>query len=457
MPNFRRSKAEAIAGLPEWLRRPEAELVEPEVLEQDEPGAVEPDAPELAQEQLVGADNFQTPQAPAGEVNNATAPQRFEAPETANWQIPNKPAEAPRSRYVPTAAADQMVKGREAEVVRGVGIPWHGRDHIRCPYGTHPDNNPSWRLTEQGKAICTCRSAHSVFDVVMATEGVDFDTAKLRAAEILGRQDAIVEPGESSKGVNLAQLAEAKGLPVAFMQEHGCFDLRRHGKYHTAAVGMTYRAATGGKTWLRIRTELSGNSKKKFRWKTGDKEAPLFGAHMAHALPAAGYVVLVEGETCALTCWYHGIAALGLPGAGTWNEERHASLLDGVETIYVIVEPDSGGAATLRWLARSSIAPRTRLVHMPAATKDPSSLYLAVGENFKTAWQALLDAAEPFDAQKHAPPATPEMAAPPSGKGISYDDFWSYLPQHNYFFEPTGAFWPGSSVDSQLPWVPAAN
>src|SRR5207237_1332952 len=83
----------------------------------------------------------------------------------------------------------------EAEGVRGVGVPWHGHDHSRCPYGTHADNDPSWRLTEQALAICSCRPAHNVFQVVMTMEGIDFDAAKLRVAEILGRDDLIIEPG----------------------------------------------------------------------------------------------------------------------------------------------------------------------------------------------------------------------------------------------------------------------
>jgi hypothetical protein len=393
------------------------------------------DDPELAGEQLHVDVKFQTPQESAVEVNNFPTSGSVEAPPP------------PRARYVKTADAEQMIKGREADVVRGVGIPWHGRDHIRCAYGTHPDHDPSWRLTEQGLAICTCRTAHSVFDVVMTMRGIDFDGAKLLVAEILGRDDLIVTPGESG-GCTLVQLAEAKKLPIEFLREHDFFDLQKQGKYHNrAAVGISYKDRDGEKKWLRIRTELSGNSKRKFRWKTGDAGAPLYGAHMAAHLPAEGRAIIVEGETDALTCWFHSFPALGLPGAGTWNEDRHAPLLEGVPVVYVVVEPDQGGAATLRWVARSSIAPRVRLVRMTAKTKDPSALYLADRENFKTAFQALLAEAEPFDPQKHAPAST----AASSGTALSYEDFWAYMPQHRYIFIPTGEDWPASSVDARLP------
>jgi hypothetical protein len=78
-----------------------------------------------------------------------------------------------------------------------------------------------------------------------------------------------------------------------------------------------------------------------------------------------------------------------------------------VPVIYVIVEPDKGGDAVKAWLARSSIAPRARLVRMPPETKDPSSLYLANPAGFREAFQRVLDAAEPF---QPAPSQTPPLA-----------------------------------------------
>src|SRR5204863_5604173 len=100
----------------------------------------------------------------------------------------------PRERYVKTDPIKSAVRGREADVVRGLGIAWHGRDHIHCPYPDHPDRNPSWRLKEDGNAVCTCSPAHSVFDVVTKMEGGDFESAKIRVAELLGLNDLIVDP-----------------------------------------------------------------------------------------------------------------------------------------------------------------------------------------------------------------------------------------------------------------------
>jgi hypothetical protein len=34
---------------------------------------------------------------------------------------------------------------------------------------------------------------------------------------------------------------------------------------------------------------------------------------------------------------------------------------------------------------------------------------------------------------------------------VSYDDFFAYMPMHNYIYTPSGDPWPASSVDSRLP------
>ena len=66
-------------------------------------------------------------------------------------------------------------------------------------------------------------------------------------------------------------------------------------------------------------------------------------------------MVLVEGESCAQTLWFHEIPALGIPGANNWKDERDAPALEGIGTVYVVVEPDRGGQAVLDWLKSSRL------------------------------------------------------------------------------------------------------
>ena len=112
--------------------------------------------------------------------------------------------------YAPTRALQQAVRGHEATVLAALGIAWQaGAQHIACPYPDHDDQNPSWRWDERkARAYCTCiERSHSIFDVVMRCEGIDFEAAKLRVAEILGRHDLIkVRDGERHQAMDAASL-----------------------------------------------------------------------------------------------------------------------------------------------------------------------------------------------------------------------------------------------------------
>ena len=132
-----------------------------------------------------------------------------------------------RARDVPTEVAKAAVKGREAEIIRALGIAWHPGQtkHVTCPDPAHTDRHPSWRLLDDGKAVCTCRQPHSVFDVIGYVKGLDFEQSKIAVAEILGRPDLIVDP-EAGSGLTLAQYAEAKRLPIEYLRELGLRDAK---------------------------------------------------------------------------------------------------------------------------------------------------------------------------------------------------------------------------------------
>ncbi|MCI0342887.1 MAG: MarR family transcriptional regulator [Planctomycetales bacterium] len=190
-------------------------------------------------------------------------------------------------------------------------------------------------------------------------------------------------------GCTLGAYGEAKRLPLDFLREIGLSDLSLRGR---PAVRIPYRSQDGGEAAVRFRIAL--DAKDKFRWRKGSKPI-LYGLWRLDDVRKAGAVTLVEGESDSQTLWLHGFPALGLPGATTWREEW-APLLDGIATIYVLVEPDTGGEAVLAWVARSKIRDRVRLVRLPAATKDPSALYLSDPARFRERWEAALAAARPW-------------------------------------------------------------
>ena len=98
---------------------------------------------------------------------------------------------------------------------------------FRCPYPSHADGDPSWRWDEpKARARCSCsKGDSSIFDVVMKVEGVDFDAAKLRVAELLGRSDLIQEAGghQRFQAIDAASLLRPPpdqrddGLPLAYL------------------------------------------------------------------------------------------------------------------------------------------------------------------------------------------------------------------------------------------------
>src|SRR5687768_11780651 len=106
-------------------------------------------------------------------------------------------------RYVQTKRIKEAVAGHELAVLEAMGINWSGGcGHIDCPYPDHGGKD-DWRWdAKKGCAFCTCigkrpneGSSHSIFDVVSTCKGIDFEAAKIRVAEILGRTDLIQERG----------------------------------------------------------------------------------------------------------------------------------------------------------------------------------------------------------------------------------------------------------------------
>src|SRR5580704_9400092 len=99
-------------------------------------------------------------------------------------------------RYVATRDIRAAVKGRETDILDALHIDWRqpkGRPHISCPYQDHADINPSWRWDERKrKAFCSC-GVRDVIGVLMRLEGIEFEASKLRAAELLKRNDLIKE------------------------------------------------------------------------------------------------------------------------------------------------------------------------------------------------------------------------------------------------------------------------
>jgi hypothetical protein len=59
----------------------------------------------------------------------------------------------------------------------------------------------------------------------------------------------------------------------------------------------------------------------------------------------------------------------------------------------------------------------------------------------------------PADEHEPQPPPPNDGAAAPAAKGVTLDDFFAYMPMHDYIFAPSREMWPGKSVNARIPPV----
>jgi hypothetical protein len=285
-----------------------------------------------------------------------------------------------------------VILGRLARVRRS-GSGWVAL----CP--AHEDRAVSLSIGV-GDDGCTLLHCHAGCSTEAVVASLGFSMADLFAYTCDAR--AIPSNGYANlqtlqpSGCTLAAYAAAKGLDEAFLCSLGVADATWPAKRGRPAVRIPYRDADGVERSVRYRVGPSGSDR--FRWRSRSKPM-LYGLERlgskSHTDTSGERgVALVEGESDCHTLWQAGFGALGLPGAASWRE-AWANEIDGIDAIFIVIEPDDGGAAVLRWLANSAIRDRARLVRLDSF-KDPSELYLADREHFRQRWRAALDTAVPF-------------------------------------------------------------
>lgn len=244
----------------------------------------------------------------------------------------------------------------------------------RCP--AHDDQHASLSIRAEGERVLVKCFAGCEFPRICAALGLTPGDFFVSSSPETG-----ATPQHPPPGCTVQAYADAKRLPLDFLKTIGLTDTRRNG---VACVRIPY----GPDGPVRFRTGLTGGDR--FRWRSGSRPT-LYGLwRLAGSKPQS--LVLVEGESDAHTLWFHEIAALGLPGAAAWNEQRDAPHLDGISTVYVVVEPDAGGEAVKRWVSRSRLRERVRLVVL-GEHKDVSALHLADSKRFRERWEAACGAA----------------------------------------------------------------
>lgn len=231
-----------------------------------------------------------------------------------------------------------------------------------CP--AHEDRNPSLSISEgdDGRVLLHCFAGCDPKAIV----------------EAVGLRLQDLYPSSKPKapkptGLSLADFAEAKQLPVEFLQECGVHDSHYQG---VRSVAFRYRDREGKFLFDRHRLSLRGG----FRQPKGTRVVP-YG--LCRLKPDSRKTLLiVEGESDALTCWYAmpAVDCIGVPGANGWQAEWWG-YLDGYKQMIVWQEPDGGGeafVAKIQATCPGELVEKVKILQ-PDKVKDPSDLWIQVG------------------------------------------------------------------------------
>jgi hypothetical protein len=288
---------------------------------------------------------------------------------------------------VESACGWPAVSSNLEEILKSLGRVRSGAGGwtARCPAHDDRNNSLSISLGDDGRILLHCFVGCPATEVVKKIGLTMADLAPDR-----GGAEKSVDQDCNTATLTLAQYAEAKRLPIDFLWSLDLSDISYQGR---PAVRIPYLDETRTEVAVRFRTALnkSGDVDNRFRWRKGAKSR-LYGLWR---IGKASSIVLCEGESDCHTLWFHGFSALGVPGASNWKEERDAAHLDGIERVYVVIEPDKGGEAVQRWLANSKIRDRAYLLELNGF-KDPSALHLDDPPSFPVRFRQAMERAIPL-------------------------------------------------------------
>ena len=289
-------------------------------------------------------------------------------------------------------------------------VPKAMGDHKRgglCPFHSEKDAS-FWFRTDKpfGKCESQCGGGNAHDFLVKTGEAADTKEAHkilLRLAGVDGAADDDGAAASSSTGggskpcrapETLESFARAKHFDAAWLREMGLRDGRYYG---TAYVGIPYKDKSGAVTALRRRFGADGETR--FLWKKG-ATLSLFGLWLP-LNKNAQTLVLVEGESDALSLWSHGVPALGVPGASTF-QSAWVDAFRGASRVLLHHEPDNGGAEFVQKtgtaLRAAGFAGEVCEISVNDAwpdCKDVSDLHVLRSADWDSAWEVVLSTARP--------------------------------------------------------------
>jgi hypothetical protein len=242
---------------------------------------------------------------------------------------------------------------------------------VLCPFHTEQTASLSVNLNNGLWNCFGCGASGDVIDFYQRSHGVDFKTALRELAYFAGLDPDEETRQREKEGLTLEAFAEAKRLPIDFLQEHGVKEAR--GKDGRPYVVFEYRGLDG--KVIPEATRLRFSMSERPIAKRGGKPV-IYGLwRKTQLLAEEGELLLLEGESDALTAWHYGLPAVGVPGK-TLLKTLSLEFFQDFRTVFVWQEPGAEGWAK-EVAARLKDLPGLRVFAMtpPPGIKDLSEAY----------------------------------------------------------------------------------
>lgn len=200
-------------------------------------------------------------------------------------------------------------------------------NEIRCACPFHKDGQEkhfSFNVNMQnGLWLChTCGERGNIVQLVSRLKEISEEDAKELILDEVGFLDVNEIP------YSLEQFSKEKNLPVPFLQQNNVSSAE--------GIYISFPYYDEENNLVKVRYRKHPYSETRFSWSMDNNPTTLYGLWKLNTFEKK-YIVLVEGETDALSLWYHNIPTLGVPGANAFKKE-YAKILEQFEKVYIHLE-----------------------------------------------------------------------------------------------------------------------
>jgi hypothetical protein len=201
--------------------------------------------------------------------------------------------------------------------------------------------------------------------------------------------------GSTGRGVTIAELAAAKGLPEVLFRDHGWRD-------DNGRIVIPYRDDQGRETTRpHIRTAMRAVDGSYWGGPNGGAIDTPYGVWRLEEFRQTGRLAICEGETDTLTLWYHKKPAIGIPGA-TMLKVLRPEIFRGFSHVLVFRDNDPSDAGDKFARGAAGIATvggvaKVQIIRPPDGCKDPNDWYRRNPATFEQELRAAIAVAPRFD------------------------------------------------------------